>query len=762
MQQESAYDYDLFVSYAAADEAWVQGFLLRELGIPAERLITVEDFAIGAPMIAELERAIVSSRYTLLIFSPDYLADQYATFGEQLISDVVVLAEANRLLPIKLRPCTLPLRIHFRVVLDCTVEAAWAAAMTRLRELFTRPAPQPESIPCPYPGMLPFQADQAPCFYGREAEIDCMEQHLLQQNLLFVIGPSGSGKSSLVFAGLLPRLACSERFERGFWRVRTMRPGAEPTRRLVELLAGELTRQAELIAAALAEPPPAQRLLLVIDQFEELFTQAERDEQERFIQAMQTLRGAGHCALVVTMRADFYPSLMLSSLWELDRSQRLELAPLRGAALRTAIVQPAADVGVYLEPVLLNQLLNDAQNEPGVLPLVQETMRLLWASRQRNLLTLSAYERLGQEKCSGLAVALARKADATFANLPVAQQRIARRVFVDLVNIAEGCPDTRRQLPLDALRGPADDPADFDRALETLTTHRLLTRSGDDRTQFVDLSHDILITGWPRFQEWLAAGRVVELQTRQLKQAAAAWSRGDRDESFLLGGSRLAEAERLAADHVAELDQDVAPFLDACRQLEAIRLRARYVGQAAGGALGAALGYGVVFGLSFAIAELIETGAIDVPVLMVTTLSILPVGALVGFMIGLGLWLWRRQLQQRIVATGLIGALTGSLAYGLYRLLTEPPGPFDPRTLLVGALLGVGIGCGAGFDDRRRLWVMSLGGVCGAALALPFGLHGPALGVASALLIVAGLALGGLTALGFQATAVDERERIVI
>lgn len=759
MQQESTYDYDLFVSYVDADQAWVRDFLLPELGIPAERLITADDFVLGAPTVSEFERAILTSRRTLLVFSPEYVVDELAQFVEQLSSTVAVLSRTNRLVPITLRACEVPPRITFRVVLDCTVEAHWSAAMARLREQFKLPDPPPASIACPYPGILPFEQAQAH-FYGREREISDMEQALHGQKLLFVIGPSGSGKTSLLRAGLWPRL---QKSQPGFWRFLEMRPGDHPTMTLAGLLPGDLSRPHEVIATALAHPPPAQRLLLVIDQFEELFTQTDRDMQERFIQALKALRSQQTCALVVAIRSDFSQSLKLSSLWEPSRSELINLLPLGEAALREAITRPAANVGVYVEPALVNQLLNDARNQLGVMPLLQETMEQLWSKRQRNLLTLSAYEQLGQHGRSGLATAVAEKAGTTYNNLTPDQRKIARRVFVDLVNIAEGCDDTRRKMPLDKLRRRADNPVDFEQVLEQLTEKRLVIRSGDnDQSQFVELSHSILITAWPEFETWLKENREVEIQTRQLNEAVTKWNPRSSDDSFLYTGSRLAEAERLAQTHALEIDDPVREFLDASQRLEAIRVRARYVGQAAGGALGAALGYGVLFGLSFAIAELRSTGALDVAVLLVTTLSILPVGALVGFAVGLSLWRWRRQPDLRVIASGLIGALTGSLAYGLYRLLTDPPGLFDPRALAVGALLGAGIGCGAGVDVRLRLRGMLLGGAAGAALALPFGLYTPSLSLAAPLLIGAGLALGGLTALGFQATAVDERERIVL
>jgi hypothetical protein len=175
------------------------------------------------------------------------------------------------------RDCALPLRIEFRVHLDCTEQSNWEIEIERLRQLLGQPEPKPERILCPYPGMVPFQEKDARFFYGREDKIRQMLQHFRNQRLLFVIGPSGCGKSSLVFAGLLPQLQSSTYFDEGFWLLKQMRPGALPLQELGTVLGSD--PNSELVGKLLAANPPAQRLLLAVDQFEELFSQAERAEQ---------------------------------------------------------------------------------------------------------------------------------------------------------------------------------------------------------------------------------------------------------------------------------------------------------------------------------------------------------------------------------------------------------------------------------------------------------------------------------------------------
>ncbi len=548
------YRYDLFISCAAADLKWVQGFLLPALGLPAERVICnqqslsgAEAFRAGAIIPEEFERAVKGSRFTLLIISPAYLADEWTKFSDQLASYVTVVEQRSRLIPLEREKCDLPLHIEFRVRLDCIDKDNWEAVAARLRDILNQPEPKPECIPCPYPGMVPFRAEDARFFYGREDEIKQMLQHLRHQRYLWVIGPSGSGKSSLVNAGLLPRLAKSTLFQPGFWLVRSMRPGSRPTQELTLALGGDLSRPGEAVARMLGGNSPAQRLLVVIDQFEELFAQAERSEQARFIAALKGLRAMENCALLVALRADFYPDLMNSDLWPIEASQRLEIAPLRGAALRLAIERPATDAGVYLEAGLIERILADAADEPGVLPLLQETLVLLWGEMQRRLLPLSAYGQLGGEGRSGLAVAMVGKAKATLSGLTKEQQLIARRIFLRLVQFGEGRADTRRQQSIAEL-GSVGEATLFDQTLRHLADNRLLTLSGEEKKDSgrkVDIAHEALISGWPTLRDWIKERRAAEQSRRRLEDKAAEWVRlGRGDEGGLLDALELAEAKQ--------------------------------------------------------------------------------------------------------------------------------------------------------------------------------------------------------------------------
>jgi len=286
-------------------------------------------------------------------------------------------------------------------------------------------------------------------------------------------------------------------------------------------------------------------LLLVVDQFEELFTIA-RLRVEPFQQALLRLAGVPNCYVVLTVRADFYPDLMAAPLWREIQAHRVEVLPLDEDGLRQAIVRPAEDVGVFVETALVERLVADAGREPGVLPLLQETLVLLWEWLERRFLPLSAYEALGSAGRTGVQVAMARRADAALADLTPQQQPIARRIFLRLVQFGEGRADTRRQQTVVALRTAGDEPDLFDQTLRHLTNNRLLTLGGEaggDGRQ-VDIAHEALITGWPTLQEWLAERREAEQTRRRLEDKAAEWERLGRGSGGLLDEVELLEAER--------------------------------------------------------------------------------------------------------------------------------------------------------------------------------------------------------------------------
>ncbi len=543
MSQEPAHD--LFVSYAPADRSWVEGYLFDALDAAGVDYVSEAAFELGAPRVAEFERAVRDSRRTLLVITPAYLADAYAPFGDLLAQTFGIEAGTWPVIPLTLEEAPLPPRLAMLVALDATDPVQWGGAVDRLCAAIGRPLPATTPPPCPYPGMLPFREADAAGFFGRDAEVAEMVDRLRLHRFLAVIGPSGTGKSSLVLAGLVPALRRSGLFGPGDWDVVVFRPGAAPL---------------DALALARAGDRGDRRSLVVCDQFEEAFT-IGRDQTTAFQQQLGELAAAERCWVVLTARADFYADLMASPLWDEVRSHRVEIAPLGAPALREAIVRPAENTGVYVDPALVERLVADACGEPGVLPLVQEALVLSWEHLARRYLPLEAYESIaaGEPGRTGLEVAMARRADAALAELSPERQMLARRVFVRLVQFGEGRADTRRQQRLADLRASGDDAAELDATLGHLVDRRLLTSTGaeDGSDRRIDLAHEALIAGWPTLRGWLTERREAEQARRRLDGKAAEWVRLGRGPGGLLDDVELADTERwLAGPDAAELGFD--------------------------------------------------------------------------------------------------------------------------------------------------------------------------------------------------------------
>jgi len=578
----------LFISYVEADRAWVEGYLLDALEAAGVGIYSEEAFRLGVPRLVEFERAIQSSQRTLLVLSPAYLANNFSQFTDLLAQSYGLETATWPVIPLILHPVKLPPRLAMLTALDATDPDTWQSVLERLLGDLQRPLPAPLAIPrCPYPGMVPFGETDSERFFGRNNETQELLQRLRLHPFITVIGPSGSGKSSLVFAGLVPALQRSRLFGSGEWWVRTMRPGETPLATLQNAIG-------EIIDLDNFQPMDEfpDRLLLVVDQFEEVFTLAS-DESDTFQEALLKLTEMPNVYVILTVRADFYPDLMASPLWSEVQAHRLEVLPLDEQGLRQAIVQPAEDAGVFVEAALVERLVADAADEPGILPLVQETLVLLWENLERRFLALRTYEALvlprslyGASPLTGLQVAMARRADAAFTVLATEQQVIARRIFLRLVQFGEGRADTRRQQSASALQSASDDPDKFESTLRHLVDNRLLTLSGEEvgTSRQVDIAHEALISGWPTLWGWLAERREAELTRRRLENKAAEWMRLGRGSGGLLDAIELSEADRwLSSPDAADLgySQSLPMLMEASRaaiekverEREAIRQR---------------------------------------------------------------------------------------------------------------------------------------------------------------------------------------------
>ncbi len=593
-----ASSYDLFISYDDADRAWVEGCLLDGLEQAGLRCQIEAAFTLGAPRVVEFERAVQQSERTLLVLSPAYLQGDFNQFTSVLAQNIGLDTGTDRVIPLILNSVKLPPRLAMLVSIDTSESADCSRFIERLCAALKRPPPPPIPLPpCPYPGMLPFSETDSDRFFGRERETRELLERLRLHPFLAVIGPSGSGKSSLVFAGLVPALRKSSLFGAGEWLVQPLRPGETPLAALSTGLGSDLSDPVQAVNEKLGTQSNARRLLLVIDQFEELFTTAHGDLvpfQDRLLQLSKVL----NCYVVLTARSDFYSDLFESPLWGEIQAHRFEVLRLKDNGLREAIVEPVEAVGVFVEDALVERLVGDANisKEQGVLPLVQETLVLLWDRLERRFLPLRAYAELGEGERTGLEVAIARRANQTLADLPTAQHRaIARRIFLRLIQFGEGRADTRRQQPAVALRAAGDDPQVFDETLSRLTENRLLTLSGEEGKpdKKVDIAHEALIQGWPELQGWLKQRKDAEQTRRRLEDKATEWVRMGRGRGGLLDETELAEAhgwldgaeaaELGYSEALRTLTQASGDALHAERraQRQQSRIRAAFVGLAA-------------------------------------------------------------------------------------------------------------------------------------------------------------------------------------
>ncbi|WP_448609193.1 nSTAND1 domain-containing NTPase [Geodermatophilus sp. URMC 60] len=551
---------EIFLSYVAEDRDWAEGFLLPGLRQASVRVGIESEFRLGRPLSEQFAEAVERSERVVLVISPAFLADDSALRLRLLAQHYGLEHSTWPVLPILLHPVDkLPLSLAMLTTLDATHEADWEVCLARLlADLHREVAAEVAPPGCPYPGMVPYTSEQSRQFHGRAAEIEEVVERVRLHPVLAVVGPSGCGKSSLLQAGVVPRLAA------GGARIITVRPGDRPHDTLLTAL------------ASAERPGPEEATVLVVDQLEELFTHAAPGAGGQVIDFCRKLRSlceSGRVRCLLAIRADFYPQLMTSPLWATVRDHRLEVLPLTGDRLREAIAAPAAEVGVHIEAALVQTIVHDAGGQPGSLPLIQETLVLLWGRLRRRYLPISAYDALvlpsssyGEPPRTGLQVALARRADAAMAALATDEERLlARRVFLRLVQLMDGRGDVRRQQRRRDLESPDSSAETFDRVLQHLIDARLVTCSTDERTSdpgeaLIDLAHEAIITGWPALRGWIADLRAAERTRRHLEDAAASWVRLGRGAGGLMDDVELGQAR-------AWLDGPDADELGASRDL---------------------------------------------------------------------------------------------------------------------------------------------------------------------------------------------------
>ncbi|MFE6904005.1 caspase family protein [Streptomyces sp. NPDC057717] len=377
---------------------------------------------------------------------------------------------------------------------------------------------------CPYLGLRPFGAEDARYFFGRDDTVADLTRLVRGGGLIAVVGASGSGKTSLLRAGVIPAL---EAHGQG-WTVATMTPGSvTPTAALSRC------------SAALADH---ERPMLLVDQFEELFTaDAPEDEKERFVTELVAL-ASGPTTVVIAVRADFYEACTrYPGLRTALQGRQVVVGPLRPEQLRKVIEQPAEAAGLLLEEGLAETLLHDARvhhagEHIAVLPLLSHALLATWQQKSGTLLTLSGYRATG-----GIDEAIARTAEETYKALDLGDRPHVRGLLLRLVRLGDGVEDTRRRLLLGDLATLSHLEA-ARRVLHALADARLVTVDADG----IEITHEALLHAWPRLRAWVEEDRAALLTLQQLSDAARAWDQADRQEVDLYAGPRLETAAHAA------------------------------------------------------------------------------------------------------------------------------------------------------------------------------------------------------------------------
>ncbi len=467
---------------------------------------------------------------------------------------------------------------------------------------------------CPYLGLRAFSEQDALYFYGREALTQQLIQTLRQKSVLAVIGASGSGKSSVVQAGLLAQLRQGSHVPGSEqWWLGCLRPGDKPLMALAQRLVDpgtpkEREYQLSQIEGMLYQgldgfvqwlrSRPEPMVVLVVDQFEELFTLAVEPERQQFL---TLLLGAAEVAsdrfkLVFTLRTDFIaPCLenpVLATL--LQQSSILVPPTLAPADYRQVILRPAERVGLQVEPELVEVLLEELTQSASDLPLLEFVLEQLWEHRQDGELTLQSYQR----DLGGLKLALEHKAQEVYDALELEEQACARWIFLSLTQLGDTTEDTRRRVPKSDLVVKKYPVALVDRTLQVLTTAKLVIVGSEEDAKgqgrgialereepqkpaehylsssfpnnfpnsppTVEVAHEILIRHWSTLRWWLDENRSRLRSQRQITEAALQWQQHGQSPDFLLQGVRLEAAEELYIEYTDELPELVQQFVEAC------------------------------------------------------------------------------------------------------------------------------------------------------------------------------------------------------
>ncbi|MDB9527906.1 TIR domain-containing protein [Oscillatoria sp. CS-180] len=570
----------VYVAYARKDEP-----LLTELGnhlsiLKNQGVITSwdnRDIEAGEETNSLTTRNLARSQIVLLLISSDFLAsDELWQLG---VTQAISRHESgvSKVIPIILRPCDWDSALFAKLkalpkygkpittwdnqdeaFLDVAkgirkaIENLWQEPeFTRLQQLGNT-----EEEVCPYRGLEAFNPDTAEFFFGRQKTVELIAQKLSAANFVPVIGPSGSGKSSVVLAGLVPSL------ESDWWVLETIRPGVEPMAELRKVMRSLFERKADLneitsrlktkgLVSVLELLPKShifqtgkRKLLLIIDQFEEVFTICSSEEERaKFVDCITEIQTAqdSPLSIITTMRADFVEQwLGHGDLVQTIQEHAVWLGPLQRDDLIQAITQPAKNQGYNFDPGLLELILEDVKEEKNCLPLLEFALTELWKKRDFQQYKLSLEIYMDMQRLKG---ALNQRAEEVYQHdlRSDAEKIWVKRICLSLLNIGLNMKDTRKRQPRKTLldMGDSKDTKDLiNDVIEILIKGRLLVATKDDE---IDLVHEALMNGWNRFTDWRREDRDLWRMLDYVKREFNFWLSHEQSDDFLMQGGRLSE-----------------------------------------------------------------------------------------------------------------------------------------------------------------------------------------------------------------------------
>jgi WD40 repeat protein len=581
--------YDVFVSYSRADWRHAADIdsVLRSKGL--KPFFDRRNLAPGLPWVRALEQAIGASKAAIVLIGPRGLGNTQQ-YERELAFVRQTHDPAFPIVPVILPETTSDPPFDFLRLLtwiDFSHAAKVSDAPDELEHLLTAvqggqtPADVTREAICPYRGLDAFREEDAAFFFGRgsaddpESPVGQLIRKVREHPFAMVVGRSGSGKSSLVYAGLIPAL----RRERDrFWNVLSLRPGSEPLRALAATFnprteaegaaeyAAKITNEAdklragdpELLAHVIhqeldqAEGKP-DRLLLYIDQWEELYAQGSSTSDKersgrhvadvtRFIDLLLNATRSAPVTVVATVRADFYdPLIGHQEMRSLLPTRQVLLGSMPRSELERTIVEPAKKVGLTFDPPsLVQSILDEAGEDEGMLPLLQYALKETWALRKGNAMTADSYARSG-----GVREAIRITAERTFEALSPEDQQAARQLFLRLVTPGEGQEDTRAR----AAMPPEPAQRKIVEQFAGPRTRLLVTGWNRALQPTVEVAHEALIRTWPRLREWIDANREKLRARTAILQAKTEWEQqGRRVDLLLPAGFQLERARALLAE----------------------------------------------------------------------------------------------------------------------------------------------------------------------------------------------------------------------